>query len=388
MKIKKKIKKRNIYNKSSNIAILYICTGRYTIFWKEFYKSCERFFIKNSKKHYYVFTDNKEFKAHSNNITVLHQENLGWPMIACMRFKILNKLKEALNEYDYAFFFNANMEFLREVKAKEFLPDKNSDGIVAAQHSMNNREKNNIFFPYERNPKSCTCIPYGYGSKYYHSGIIGGRIDKFLQLLTTCERMMDEDLNHQITPKVHDESVFNKYILDKNFLELSNFYIYPTVGKFFYKFDKRIKIIQRDKSSYKYGGHAYLRGQSDKRNIVIKEEKQDLRNPKISILIITKDNLNKFRLTFNAVLAQYYQNYEIIIIDNSIGSIIKDFLSVIEIPKIRYFKNEHELSKAESIDKGIKLSCGNVVKLLDCNDELIGHDNLEKFIADLEKYER
>jgi len=135
----------------------------------------------------------------------------------------------------------------------------------ASVHSMNKREKDNNSFPYERNPKSCACIPYGGGTKYYHSGILGGRINEFLELLDICEKMMDEDLNNHIIPRVHDESVFNKYLLDKNFLELSNFYIYPTVGKLFYKLNKKVKIIQRDKASLKYGGHSYLRGETNRR---------------------------------------------------------------------------------------------------------------------------
>lgn len=41
------------------IGILYICTGKYDIFWKDFYLSAERYFFQNEPwiREYYVFTD-------------------------------------------------------------------------------------------------------------------------------------------------------------------------------------------------------------------------------------------------------------------------------------------------------------------------------------------
>lgn len=246
------------------IAILYIGTGRYTVFWKDFFSSCEKFFIKNAQKHYFFFTDSKEF-ASDEKVSIIPQENLGWPLIACHRYKILNRVKEELKGYDYAFFFNGNMEFIKEIKENEFLPTDEQGAIVASLHSMNKRTDNPDDFPYERNPNSSAYIAYGKGEKYFHSGILGGKIEPFLNLLDICEQMTNEDLSKNIIPVFHDESVFNKYILDKNHRELSNFYIYPTVGKLFYKLNPKVKIIQRDKNALKYGGHDYLRGETDKK---------------------------------------------------------------------------------------------------------------------------
>lgn len=43
------------------IAILYICTGKYNVFWDGFYKSSEKFFLKDeAEKEYFVFTDNMD----------------------------------------------------------------------------------------------------------------------------------------------------------------------------------------------------------------------------------------------------------------------------------------------------------------------------------------
>lgn len=246
------------------IAILYIGTGHYTVFWDEFFNSCEKNFIKDAEKHYFFFTDSKDFQS-EDKVTIVPQENLGWPLITCLRYKILNKIKEQLKDYDYAFFFNGNMEFVREITKEEFLPTEEDGYIVAPLHSGNKRMKSNYEFEYERNPKSTSYIPYGEGKQYFHAGILGGRVQEFLELLNTCERMMDEDLKHNFIPKFHDESIFNKYILNRNYKVLNNYYIHPVHGKPFVKLNPKVKIIQRDKAKFKYGGHAYLRGETDQK---------------------------------------------------------------------------------------------------------------------------
>lgn len=243
------------------VAILYIGTGRYTIFWDEFYRSCEKNFLPNCEKHYFIFTDSKEFES-NEKFTVVPQENLGWPLIACLRYKILNKVKEELKSFDYAFFFNGNMEIIHKVTEEEFIPTAEEGYIVAPLHSGNKRFKSNYEFEYERNPKSTSYIPYGEGKYYFHNGLLGGRVQEFLEMLNVCEKMMDDDLKNNIIPKFHDESVFNKYVLTHPHKILSNNYIHPTHGKPFVRFNPKVKIIQRDKALFKYGGHAYLRGET------------------------------------------------------------------------------------------------------------------------------
>ncbi len=245
----------------TKVAILYIGTGRYTIFWDEFFKSCEKNLLRNCEKHYFFFTDSKEFES-NEKITIVEQDNLGWPLITALRYKILNKVKNELQDFDYAFFFNGNMEVIREVKEEELLPTEEEGYIVAPLHSCNKRVKSNNEFSYERNEISTSYIPYGEGKYYFHAGLIGGRVKETLEMFDVCEKMMDDDIAKDFIPKFHDESVFNKYVLNRPYKILSNYYIHPTHGKPFVKLNPKVKIIQRDKSKFKYGGHDYLRGDS------------------------------------------------------------------------------------------------------------------------------
>ena len=62
------------------IAVLYICTGKYDIFLKFrfFIVRQKNIFVLLREKHYFVFTDS-EFIASSENVSVIYQDNLGWP---------------------------------------------------------------------------------------------------------------------------------------------------------------------------------------------------------------------------------------------------------------------------------------------------------------------
>lgn len=106
------------------IGILYICTGKYDIFWKDFYLSAERYFMQDQSFiiEYYVFTDSPKLYDEENNkhIHRIKQKNLGWPDNTLKRFHIFLRIKEQLErETDYLFFFNANLLFTSPL-AKKF----------------------------------------------------------------------------------------------------------------------------------------------------------------------------------------------------------------------------------------------------------------------------
>ena len=119
------------------VGILYICTGKYTVFWPEFYLSAEHHFLKNSEVHYYVFTDASEIEYQRENerIHVIHQEAYGWPFSTLMRFSVFLSAKEQLRECDYVFFFNANAQFIAPIEEERFLPDQEEGKrLLVVQH--------------------------------------------------------------------------------------------------------------------------------------------------------------------------------------------------------------------------------------------------------------
>ena len=61
------------------IGIFYICTGKYSIFWKGFFESCEQFFLPQVEKKYYVFTDASDIQD-TNNIKTYYKQSQGFPL--------------------------------------------------------------------------------------------------------------------------------------------------------------------------------------------------------------------------------------------------------------------------------------------------------------------
>jgi hypothetical protein len=232
-----------------NIGILIICTGKYDIFFKDLYESSEKYFLKNHKKTYYVFTDGNI--PENENIKKFYQKSLGWPHNTLKRFEMFNKIGEQLINEDYLFFLNANMLFTDEVN-EEVIPKEDNNFLMGVNHpGFFNTNKEN--FSYERRPESVFYIPLDKGKYYYQGCFNGGSSKEFLKMSKILDDMINTDLSNGIMPIWHDESALNWYYLDKSPLLVDSSYAYPEGWSI--PFNK--KIIQRNKNNY--GGYDYLR---------------------------------------------------------------------------------------------------------------------------------
>lgn len=217
----------NTNENSFKIAILYICTGKYDVFWRDFYISCEKYFLPNSDKKYFVFTDAEELYAANENAGIykIYQKRLGWPYDTLMRFELFSHIEDELIKFDYVFFFNANVLFLRTVNEEELLNDE-KELFVVAHPGWTKCSK--YFLPYERNKKSTAYIPYGKGSQYFMGGVNGGTSASYIKLIKTLKRNIQTDLDNHYIAKWHDESHLNRYMIDiQNYRILSPSFGYP-----------------------------------------------------------------------------------------------------------------------------------------------------------------
>lgn len=233
------------------VAILYICTGKYDIFWEEFYKSSEKYFLSKSDKEYFVFTDAESiYEENNSKIHKIYQENLNWPGNTLFRFKMFNKITDQLEKFDYIFFINANALFLKEV-SEDILPREES--LIVVQHpGFYNKER--YQFTYDNNPQSLAYIPEDKGQVYVCGGFNGGTKNAYISLIKDLQRNIDEDYKNGIVALWHDESHINKYILEHKYKLLGPEYMSPEEKEM--PFEKI--VIVRDKN--KYGGHDFLRG--------------------------------------------------------------------------------------------------------------------------------
>lgn len=242
-----------------NIGILYIATGRYITFWEEFFKSAEKYFITEATKHYFVFTDSQNpiEGEDTKRVKRIYQQKLGWPYDTLMRFEIFLKAEKELEQMDYIFFFNANMKFIQNVEAEEFLPIK--ENLLGIRHPifLNNRN----MFTYDRTPLSLAYMEEDEGENYFMGSLNGGKTKEYLTLIHTLAKNTQKDLENNIVALWHDESHLNRYFYDhKNevrILPIGN--VEPEEkGNL-----KNAKIILQDKGHYRFGGHRWLRGQTD-----------------------------------------------------------------------------------------------------------------------------
>ena len=213
----------------TKVAALYIATGRYTVFWPEFYESAEKYLLKDCEVHYFVFTDAATLPGDDNpRVHICAQEAYSWPFATLRRFEIFLKQEQALKAFDYIFFFNANAEFMQPVTREMLLPRaEKGEHLLVVQHPSF-YAKPNYEFTYDRNPRSTACIPYGLGKYYVCGGVNGGEAAAFLQLCHTLDARIRRDLQRNVIALWHDESQINRYILfRKDFRVLTPAFCYP-----------------------------------------------------------------------------------------------------------------------------------------------------------------
>ena len=107
---------------------------------------------------------------------------------------------------------------------------------------------------------------------------------------------------------------------------------------------------------------------------------------KVSIIICTYNRADYISHTLNSILAQTYQSYEVIVIDDAstddTEEIIKKYLSLEK--RIKYFKNEKNLGIPKSRNKGVVLSQGEYIAMLDSDDYWLSAEKIAKQIEVLD----
>ncbi|NBI40917.1 hypothetical protein GVX86_05465 [[Haemophilus] felis] len=193
-----------------------------------------------------------------------------------MRFDIFLKAEKALEEMDYLFFFNANMKIVDYIYPQEFF--NVSKPLVAVKHPGFvgvDKEK----FTYDKNPDSLAYMEDGKGNYYFMGGLNGGEKNHYLRLIHQLKENIQQDLEKNIIALWHDESHINKYFFEHEpeLLILSEIYGTPEedIANSFFKSlfverkakERGVKILIRNKSHVRYGGHNWLRGLSKRQSL-------------------------------------------------------------------------------------------------------------------------
>ena len=197
------------------IAMLYVCTGKYEIFWDTFYNSCEMNFYKGIDKEYFVFSDNSRIQElKNNNVHVFYQAKSGWPYDTLLRFNWFCTIQDKLRKFDYCYYANANTQFIKPTDVNIFpLPNKKNP-LILGIHSHMYYDYTGVHFHPERNPKSTAFISEGTECRAHCGGFWGGTSEAIITMCCELRDRIAQDLNNGIVATWHDQSHLTRYALE------------------------------------------------------------------------------------------------------------------------------------------------------------------------------
>ncbi len=86
-----------------------------------------------------------------------------------------------------------------------------------------------------------------------------------------------------------------------------------------------------------------------------------------------------------SILAQDYNEYEIIISDDSSNDSVKNFISKIKDSRIRYYRNERPFGSPKNWNEAIKKAQGKYIKIMHHDDMFFAKNALSKMVAMMNK---
>jgi glycosyltransferase involved in cell wall biosynthesis len=109
-----------------------------------------------------------------------------------------------------------------------------------------------------------------------------------------------------------------------------------------------------------------------------------MNSPLVSICTPTYNRPDFLERAIRSCLAQTFQDFEIIVTDNSTNDLSEKMIQRLNDPRIRYFKNEKNLGPCGNTNRATELATGKYIKFL-MDDDLLKPQCLEKMVEALER---
>ena len=234
------------------VAIIFIGTNKYLDFLPTYYENIEKYFLPNSEKTIFAFTDG-ELDDVPDNIKVYHQEHLEWPYITLKRFEIINKARADLDSMDWLVFLDADTRVVDTVTEEEFFSDKPYFGVHHPCHALKMQPHTEYPGAFETNTNSRAGVTEEDDTSMYYQGCLwGGRVPEVLDMIDELDGRVEEDLSNDVIALWHDESQLNKFYSEvkEDVHLLGPEYAYPEVFQQYCNFDPKIVHLAKDNSSY------------------------------------------------------------------------------------------------------------------------------------------
>lgn len=198
----------------TNISILFICTGKYSSLWADFYLTSEQYFLKAESKIYHIFTDNPELiqEAEGSKNCVAHTINHEpWPWPSLNRYRYITDISQTLvkEKSEICLFINANAFFHQNVSLEDLGINKNCR-FVGVQHPGYSY-LHPWLCPYERRTALSCFVPWSYRGPYLQGCLQGGITEDFLEMARQLNTKIETDTGQNLVARWHDESYWNHW---------------------------------------------------------------------------------------------------------------------------------------------------------------------------------
>ena len=116
-----------------------------------------------------------------------------------------------------------------------------------------------------------------------------------------------------------------------------------------------------------------------------KFSEQASQDPMFSIVIPTYNRKTELLTAINSVLAQTYQNFEIVVVDDGSSDGTKEAIDALNNGRINYVKHQNRSGANAARNTGIKAAKGNYISFLD-SDDLFLENKLERLNEEISKF--
>lgn len=200
------------------IGLVVIATGKYLQFIPQLWRSANKYFLTSHQHKMFVLSDGE---IDLDNTRCCHVSHETWPGPTLHRYRSILEHQEVFADTDYLFMIDADMRFAGNVN------DEILGKTVATIHPGFYSQDRSAY-TYDGNADSLAYVASDEGTRYFAGGFQGGRTPDYLGCVTELARRIAEDEKNNITALWHDESHWNRYLIDSPpEIQLSPSYCYP-----------------------------------------------------------------------------------------------------------------------------------------------------------------
>jgi hypothetical protein len=195
---------------SKKVAIIFVGTNKYVKFFPRFYKSIKKFFLPNTYKDFFVFTDQVKdsYIKGKKDVKIIPIKHQGTSFATLLRFKHINSIADKLKKYSHIFYIDSDMFANCLVTEQEFFCHDKS--LFAIYHPCFLNAKGQ----FELNPLSTAALTKKDDKSAYRQCCFwGGESKELLKMCKKLDKNIETDLRNSIIAVWLDESHLNKYFI-------------------------------------------------------------------------------------------------------------------------------------------------------------------------------